>query len=134
HAILDAADHPDPFLGHLVGGRAGDQKMEGGNDGDIRCIDREHQSDRQQRLDRAGNVHPGRRWIELGGLEEVQRRRLGELADDVRDEEQAADQAQEVYSVGEVEVLEVAGHYAPPFSVTRPLRDLLTTRTPTNSE
>src|SRR5207302_6241550 len=28
HAILDAADHPDPFLGDLVGRGAGDEQME----------------------------------------------------------------------------------------------------------
>src|SRR4051812_48250169 len=35
HAIFDAADHPDPFLGDLVGRSAGDQQVGRGDGGDI---------------------------------------------------------------------------------------------------
>ena len=38
HAIFDAADHPDPALGHLVGRGGRDQQMDEGDEADIlRC-------------------------------------------------------------------------------------------------
>jgi hypothetical protein len=46
--------------------------------------------------------------MEFGGLEEVQRRRLGELADDVWDEKQPADQTQNDDAVGNIERLHQA--------------------------
>ena len=39
--------------------------------GDIGRVDVEHQRDGQDGLDRAGDIHPGRGRIELGGLEEA---------------------------------------------------------------
>ena len=91
HAIFDATNHPDPFLGHLPGGRAGNEQMGRGDHRHIGGVNGEDQSDGQERLDRARDIHPGGRRIELGGLEKIQRRRLGEFADNMRNEEQPAD-------------------------------------------
>src|ERR1700750_3049409 len=57
HAIFDAADHPDPLLGDLVGGSARDEQMESGDGGDIGRVEVEHEPDCQKRLDGAGDVH-----------------------------------------------------------------------------
>ena len=46
--------------------------------------------------------------MKLGGLEEVQGRGLGELANDVRDEKQPTDQAQNDDAVGDIEHLRQA--------------------------
>src|SRR5665213_2679264 len=48
HAIFDAADHPDPFSGHLVGRGCGHEQMAGGDGGDIRRVDVEHEPDGQE--------------------------------------------------------------------------------------
>ena len=79
---------------------------------DIGRVDVKDQQDGQHRFDRAGDVHPGCRRIELRSLEEVQRRRLGELADHVRDEEQRADEAQDHDSVQQIEFVS-PGHASP---------------------
>src|SRR6187551_1855367 len=39
HAIFDAADHPDPFLGDLVGRGARDEQMERGDGRDVGRVD-----------------------------------------------------------------------------------------------
>ena len=52
--------------------------------------------------------------LNLAALKKFKRRRLGEFADDVRNEEQPADQAQDVDAVGEIEIVPIAGHDAFP--------------------
>ena len=47
--------------------------------GDVGRVDAEDQPDREYRLDRAGDVHIGRRRLEAGGDEEAQRLRHEEL-------------------------------------------------------
>src|ERR1043165_5357007 len=59
HAVLDPADHPDPFLGDLPGRGAGDEQMERGDCRDIGRVDVENQRDCQTGFDGAGDIHPG---------------------------------------------------------------------------
>src|ERR1041385_58604 len=42
HAIFDAADHPDPLLGDLVGCGAGHEQVERGDGGDVRRVEVEY--------------------------------------------------------------------------------------------
>ncbi len=77
--------------------------MDEGNEGDILKIDAEKQSDAQDRLNRARDVHPGRRWLEAGLDEEFQRCRHGDLAHDVRNEEHRADDAQDIELIEQIE-------------------------------
>ena len=84
--------------------------MDGGDDRDVGRVDREHQADRQKRLDRAGEIHPGSRRIEFGRFKEVKGRWFVELRDYMRDQEQAADKAKNVGAIAEIEVVPVPRH------------------------
>src|SRR5579863_409830 len=95
NAILDAADDPDPAILDSVGGGRGDEQMNEADRAGISGVDSEDEADRKCGLDRAGDIHPDCRRLETGGHEEIQRRRYRDLADDMRDEERAADDAQD---------------------------------------
>src|SRR5208282_6877726 len=68
-------------------------------------VDAKYKTDREHSLDRAGDVHPGCRRFEPGGDEKVERGGDRELGDDMRDEEGAADDAQDIEFIQEIEVI-----------------------------
>lgn len=107
NAVFDAADHPDPTVLHLPGGSGRDQKVNEADEASVSGKDAEDQADRQCCLDRPGDVHPGRRRFETGSNEEFERRRHRYLPDDVRNEEGAANDAQNVEFI---EQIEIRGH------------------------
>src|SRR5215475_5276423 len=103
HAIFNAADDPDPALGDLVSGRSRDQQMDKGDKADIGSVDAEKKANGKYGFDRARDIHPGRRRLESRLDEELKCRRNRDLADDVRNEKQRADDAQDVELMEQVE-------------------------------
>jgi hypothetical protein len=85
------------------------------NEGDecgVSGIDAEEQKDRQESLDRGGDIHPELRRFEAGGDVKFQGLWYRELADDMRDEEQRAGNAQQIEPVQQIEF--VGQRHAPP--------------------
>src|SRR6185312_7576962 len=93
HAIFNAANHPNPTFRDVVSRGSCNEQMDEGDEGDILKVDAEKQADAQDRLNRARDIHPGRWRLEAGLDEELQRCRHADLAHDVRDEEDRADDA-----------------------------------------
>ncbi len=75
------------------------------DEGNILEVDTEKQPDAQDRLDRTRDVHPGCGRLEARFDEELQRRRHGDLANDMGNKENRADNAQDVEFVEQVELV-----------------------------
>src|SRR5262249_37334686 len=98
---------------------AGKEQMHERDRASIERQDREDEPDCEQRLDHASRIHPYRRWIELGRLEEAERLRHEKFRVDVRNEEQPADQPQDGELIGEVEALRETVHFSPGSALDR---------------
>ena len=118
YAIFDAPDHPNPTLCNLVGGGTRNQQMDECDEGDILEVNAEKQSDAKDRLDRAGDIHPGRRRLEACLDEELKRCRHGDLADDVRNKEHRTDNAQDVELIEQIEFVGKRHVRCPPGGLT----------------
>src|SRR5450432_1845722 len=105
YTIFYAADHPDPVFGQLVGRGSCDHEMDEGDDAYILGVNVEQQEEGEKGLDRAGEIHPELRRLETDIHVELQRLRHRDLADDMRNEEQRADDAQKIEFVEQVEFI-----------------------------